>query len=209
VEIAESYGGKAVSFEEFPRHLGEADIVISSTAAPHFILTREKTAASLKIRKGRPLFIVDIAVPRDVEPSVGNLDNVYLYNIDDLKETVSQNLDQRACEIAKVEEIIEEEARSYLDYLSERGAVPLIREMRESFESIGREELQRALSRNNLTQREQKLLETFSGSLMQKLLHRPTVKLKELASGGADQRTLDVVRDLFCSLEKDGEVRND
>jgi glutamyl-tRNA reductase len=81
--------------------------------------------------------------------------------------------------------------------------------MRESFESIGREELQRALSRNNLTQREQKLLETFSGSLMQKLLHRPTVKLKELASGGADQRTLDVVRDLFCSLEKDGEVRND
>jgi glutamyl-tRNA reductase len=197
-EIAQSHGGQTVSFDELPEHLRLSDVIISSTAAPHHILTRETVARGVKARKGHPLFIVDIAVPRDVEPSAGEIENVYLYNIDDLQDAVNQNLVERCQEIDKVRAIIDEEIRAFSCFLGTREVVPLIKCMREGFESIAQAELDRVFSRNSLTDHEKKVLQSFRDSLLAKLLHGPTVRLKE---GSLDRKTLDELRRLFsqCS----------
>lgn len=205
-EIADAYGGRVIPFDELQNHLLAADVVISSTSAPHFVLKRDMVAASMKLRRGRPLFIVDIAVPRDVEPSAGELDNVYLYNIDDLKEAVNQNLIQRSQEIEKVKRIMEEELADFRDFLKAREVAPLIRSIRQSFEEQGKRELERFASKDSLSEREKKLLESFCGCLLSKLLHKPTVRLKEMAKENVEAGTFDAVRGLFETPEDRREV---
>lgn len=205
-EIACAYGGQAILFDKLSFHLNQADVVITSTSAPHFVLSRQAIQASLKLRKGRPLFIVDIAVPRDVEPSAGELDNVYLYNIDDLEEAVNHNLLQRSQEIEKVKKIINEELSEFRDFLTTNEVVPVIKNMRRSFEVIGRNELERFISKDSLTEKEKSLLENFYGSLLNKLLHTPTLRLKEMSRGKIDSNTVTALKNLFeAGGDKGGE----
>jgi len=197
-EIACACGGQAVPFSDISLHINEADVIISSTSAPHHVLTREKIAAGLKSRKGLPLFIVDIAVPRDVEPSAGGLDNVYLFNIDDLRNAVEQNLMERCNEIERVNAIIDEESEIFASFLGAREIIPIIRGMREGFEKTAASELQRILMKNSLSPREKEILREFCSSLVQKLLHSPTVRLRELSEGSVNKTTLEMLRSLFC-----------
>jgi len=197
-EIACACGGQAVPFSDISLHISEADVIISSTSAPHYVLTREKIAAGLKSRKGLPLFIVDIAVPRDVEPSAGELDNVYLFNIDDLRLAVEQNLMERCNEMERVNAIIDEESDLFASFLSAREIIPIIRGMREGFEKTASSELDRILAKNSLSAEEKEMLREFCSSLVRKLLHTPTVRLKEFSEGSVDKSTLKMLRSLFC-----------
>lgn len=196
-EIADNYGGSVIPFEDLSLHLQHVDVIISSTSAPHFVLTREGIAAGMKARRGLPLFIVDIAVPRDVEPSTGEIDNVYLYNIDDLQDVVNQNLMERCNEINKVKAMIEEECRHFSCYIDSRTMVPLIRCFREGFERTARAELEKAVADKSISEKEKKLLRNFCTGLIRKLLHRPTVKLKEMSGNHVDGNTLEVLRQIF------------
>lgn len=203
--IACTCGGQAVPFSNITLCISEADVIISSTSAPHFVLTREKIAAGLKNRKDLPLFIVDIAVPRDVEPSSGELDNVYLYNIDDLQHAVEQNLMERCNEIERVNAIINEESNIFLSFLNAREIIPIIRGMREGFENTASSELDRMLAKNSLSKKEKEMMRAFCSSLVRKLLHAPTLKLKELSEGTVDESTVEMLRNLFCkSCEEEG-----
>jgi len=197
-EIAGTYGGRVIPFEDLSLHLQYVDVIISSTSAPHFVLTGDRIAAGMKARRGLPLFIVDIAVPRDVEPLAGKIDNVYLYNIDDLKDAVNQNLVERCNEINSVKAIIEEEYRRFSCFMSSRAVVPLIRCFRGDFESTAQAELEKVIAKNSLSEKEKRLLRTFCSGLVQKLLHRPTVKLKEMSGDQVDRNTLEVLRQVLC-----------
>jgi glutamyl-tRNA reductase len=202
-EIAALHGGQAVTFENLALHLGQADVVISSTAAPHYVLTREKIASTMKARQGRPLFLVDIAVPRDIEPSAGDIANVYLYNIDDLQEVADKNLLRRRDEIFKVKKIINEESASFTCFLQSRDVVPAIKSLREYFEETARAELELIVSKNSLTAHDKQLLKSFTASLLQKLLHGPTIRLKEMAKGSADINTVEKIKQLFSRRDEE------
>jgi glutamyl-tRNA reductase len=203
--IARACGGQVASFDELSLHLRDADAVISSTSAPHPILTVDKVASIMKARRGRPLFIVDIAVPRDVEPGAGAINNVYLYNVDDLQDAVNQNLVERCGEIERVKEIIHEEFSAFMAFLRSRDIIPIIKCLREGFENVAETELERICSKNSLSDKEKKMLASFSNGLVAKLLHRPTVKLKELAGATADKNAFDSIRCLFCEPVKEKE----
>lgn len=204
-EISERCGGTIVPFEQLPENLKNADIIISSTSASHFVLTREAVAPGIKARKGKPLFIVDIAVPRDVEPQVAAIENVYLYNIDDLQDIVEQNLDRRCGEIEMVRAIVREESASFMHYLRARSVVPLVKNLRTYFEGKGQQELQRIFSRNSLSEKEKALLESFSNTLIQKLLHNPTVRLKEMAGGTLSEDTIEALGEIFRTKPEEKE----
>ncbi len=118
VALAAELGGRAVRFEEFPREFARADIAVSSTAAPHHIVTRDKVAAMMPARRNRPLFLIDLAVPRDIEPAVNDLDNVYLYNIDDLQSIADENMRARQEEIAKCEEMVAANVAKFREWLN-------------------------------------------------------------------------------------------
>jgi glutamyl-tRNA reductase len=151
----------------------------------------------MKSREGRPLFLVDIAVPRDIEPSAGEIPHVYLYNIDDLKEVASTNLLQRSNEIYKVKKIITEEVLTFKGYLRSRDVSPIIKSMRGYFEDIVYSELERTIARNSLTSHEKKILKSFTTSMLHKMLHTPTVRLKEMARNSGDISVIEKIKELF------------
>jgi len=180
VELSERFKGKPYSLEELPEVLLEADIVISSTGAPNFILTKSLLSPLLKPRKFRPLFIIDIAVPRDVEPSVNDLENVYLFDIDDLKEVVEENLKTRKKEALRARAIIEEEVLKVKRWLSELSLHPTIRRLAQKGELLRKQELARTLKKlKGLTPEEVEALEILTQSLVQKLLYYPIQFLKK------------------------------
>ncbi len=179
VELAQKFKGKPYSLEELAEVLLEADIVISSTGAPGYILTKDLLSSLLKPRKYRPLFIIDIAVPRDVEPEVNELENVYLFDIDDLKEVVEENLKARKKEALRARAIIEEEVLKTKKWLSELGIHPTIRRLAEKAEVLRKKELEKTLKRlKNLTPEQKEALEILTKSLTQKLLYYPIQFLK-------------------------------
>jgi len=200
-EIARLHGGQAATFRELTGHLEQADVVISSTSAPHFLLTRDRISRAMKLRQGRPLFLVDIAVPRDIEPSAGDIPDVYLYNIDDLQQVASTNLLQRKEEIHKVRRIISEEVSAFKSYLRARNVSPVIQTMRGYFEHKVNAELERTLSRKSLTAREKSIVTTFAAAMLRKMLHTPTVRLKEMARNPGDMSTIEKIGELFQQEE--------
>ncbi|MEW6277837.1 MAG: glutamyl-tRNA reductase [Candidatus Eremiobacterota bacterium] len=196
-ELARQCGGEAVPFERLDRALADVDILIASTGAPHYVVTAERLQGVMRARRNRPLFLVDIAVPRDFEPSCSDLDNVYLYNIDDLQGVVAQNLTLRQKEVNKVLDIVRVEAEGFLADLDSRRASGAIRTLRESFEEIRAQEVGRYADKAGLSADETARLETFSRSLLNKLLHAPTLRLKQLGQAGVDpeelRRTLELL----------------
>lgn len=179
VELAERFKGKAYPLEGLPEAIIQADIIISSTGAPNFILTKNLLTPLLKARKYRPLFIIDIAVPRDVEPSVNELENTYLFDIDDLKNVVEENLKNRKREALRAEAIIEEEVLKMKRWLSELSLHPTIKRLTHKAELLRKKELEKTLKKlRNLSQDEIEAIEILTKSLTQKLLWYPIQFLK-------------------------------
>lgn len=195
-ELARRNGAAYRSLEELADALVEADVVISSTYAPHALLTVDLVREVLgqkKERSGRPgdvsetqLLLIDIALPRDVEPEVGNLPGVHLYNLDDLQAGVSEGVERRAQEVAHVREIIVEEVGAFERWLKSRSVVGAISELRQRADELRRQELERTLRQlsASLSEQEIEAIQEFSKSLVNKLLHTPTLRLKGVATEG-------------------------
>lgn len=180
VELAAAWGGRAVPFGQLTEHLVGADIVISSTDAPHYVLTRERVAEAAGRRRGRPLFLVDIAVPRDIEPTVAGLDGCYLYDIDDLETVVRETLAQRQQEIARCEAIVAEETDAYLAWVGRLAVTPTISELTAQIHDLKRGELE-ALRRRlpDLPPEAYGEVERMAERLVNKILHQPIRALRE------------------------------
>jgi glutamyl-tRNA reductase len=203
VELAEHFRGKAISFDEIESHLLEVDIVITSTASPEPIISYPQVRRIMKGRKNRPLFFIDIAVPRNVESRVNELDNVFVYDIDDLKEIIDDNISKRQAEAAKAERMVAEEVIKFSEWLKTLDVVPTIRELQGKCERIYRSELQKTLSSiKNLTPEQQKGVETMAKSITKKLLNDPIVFLKRKGERSSRDLYLDIARKLF-NLDND------
>jgi len=198
-QLAKAWDGKAVSFQKLPETVAEADIVITSTGAPHTILNRELLEPTIASRQGRPLFIIDIAVPRDVDSDVCELPGVHLSDIDDLQSQAEDNVRERESEIPQVELIVGEECAKFLEWLSSLSAVSTITALRKEMEDIRQGELKRLFNRMDLDEREQELVATMSYRLINKILHQPTIRLKKETSNGNGAVYTSAVRQLFLS----------
>ena len=192
-------------FEDLEGHLAAADIVISSTSAPDYVVTRELVERALKHRRHRPIFFIDIAVPRDLDPDINRVRNAYLYDIDDLQHVVDQNRGEREKEAHHAERIVAEELRSVNDWLRSLEVVPTIATLRETVEQIRRAELERLGAKlGDLTDEQRAQVEMLTTSIVNKILHTPTVKMKEVAGSEECYLYVDAVRTLF-DLGCDGE----
>ena len=197
-ELAEKFQGLAVPFEHLNRHLHQADIVISSTGARNYIITQELVKKCLLNRKGNPMFFIDIAVPRDIDPEINKLHGTFCYDIDDLQTIVSQNQEERKKQSIKAEEIIEEELSKLEIWFRSLSAVPTIRSLRKSFHSTAEEELQKVFRRiKNLPESERKEIEQFVHRLVNKLLHDPSRNLTQLAQEEDSHLHMESIAKLF------------
>ncbi len=203
--LAQEFNGVACNFEEFPERLKDVDIVISSTGAPGFVITPEKIKTALKLRRNSPMFLIDIAVPRDIDPKVNELDNVFVYDIDDLQNVVDSNLAERKKEAEKAEKIIEEELEAFSDWVKSLQVKPLLVNLRGAIEKIKDQELAELKKRvSSLSEKDEKLIEAFANALVNKFLHNPTIFLKEVGSGEESYVYLEAFKRIF-NLEKEGE----
>ena len=206
VEVAQVFKGVPVSFEEIEAQLLEADIVISSTAAPGYVITHDQVKGSMKKRRNRPLFFIDIAVPRDVEPEVNDLENVYAYDIDDLKGIIQVNRGQREEEAIKAERIVEEEVIKFEQWLKTLEVVPTIVSLKEKAETIRQAELKKSLSSlGELSPSQMKSLEALTLSITEKILNDPILFLKKKADRPLGKSYLDTARRLFCLDRENGD----
>lgn len=206
VEVAQVFKGVPVSFEEIEAQLLEADIVISSTAAPGYVITHDQVKGSMKKRRNRPLFFIDIAVPRDVEPEVNDLENVYAYDIDDLKGIIQVNLSQREEEAVKAERIVEEEVIKFEQWLKTLEVVPTIVSLKEKAETIRQAELKKSLSSlGELSPSQMKSLEALTLSITEKILNDPILFLKQKADRPLGKSYLDTARRLFRLDRENGD----
>lgn len=179
-ELSEEFKGKPIRFEEFIQEMARTDIVICSTGAPTYILTKTQMQKVMRDRKQRQVFIIDISVPRNIDPEINDLDNVYLYNVDDLQGVVDSNLFERRKEAEKAEKIIEEEMDTFLKWQASLDSVPTIVALRKKAEGIKREELGKLLHKiPGIGEKEREAIEYMATALVNKLIHPPTAALKE------------------------------
>jgi glutamyl-tRNA reductase len=194
-ELAAALGGRALAFENLAGELATADVVLTGTAAPTTILHVPEVEAAARARRGRPLFLIDIAVPRDVDPAVRAIPGVFLYDLDDLTGVAAANLRERQREAAAAETLLEEEVRRHLAQERERGAVPSVTELRRRAEAIRRAEIEKARTRlGPLTPEQERALEAVSTAIVNKLLHAPTVCLKDVARQGVTAEQVSLLR---------------
>jgi glutamyl-tRNA reductase len=178
--MAAEFQGIPVAFDRFPEVLPEVDIVIASTGAPGYILSAEMVAAALRRRRNRLLFLIDIAVPRDIDPAAGEIDNVYLYNIDHLQDVVDANREGRRAEAMKAEEIVAQEVDAFERWFNALEVVPTIVALREKVEGIVKGELEKSASwLRKLEEEERNRIEILTASIVNKILHDPMTGLKE------------------------------
>ncbi|HTG81316.1 MAG TPA: glutamyl-tRNA reductase [Geobacteraceae bacterium] len=198
VRLAEEFGGRPVNFEDFIDQLHKADIILSSTGATHFIIGHKDVEEVIRRRKLKPMFFIDIAVPRDIDPKVNDVENVYLYDMDDLQGVVATNLEQRGKEAEKAEQIIDQEIGQFFKWLSSLEVTPTIVALRSRFEEIRRAELEKTLAGwKELSPDAQKRLEACTAAIVNKLLHPPTSLLKKTGQGGRTDLYVDALRQLF------------
>jgi glutamyl-tRNA reductase len=197
-ELAARLGGEAIHWDDFARALPEVDIVICSTAAPHPVLTVDRLRSALPHGPRRPLCIIDIAIPRDVEAAVGDQPNVFLYNIDDLQGIVDENLGRRRAELPAAEGIVLAGVDDFWAWYSGLAVVPTIRALRERGEAVRQAELDRALRQlSHLSPEDQLAIDALTRALVNKVLHAPTARLRQAAGNGRGTGVLDTVRYLF------------
>ena len=203
--VAEELGARALTLDQAWEHFATADIVLSSTAAPHAVVTWERVAAAIERRGRRPLCILDVAVPRDVEPAVGRLENVFLYDIDDLQTVAAQATAERRKEIPAAEHIVTEEVDRFWAWYGGLAVVPVLKEFRGRLDQVRAQELERALKRlAHLAPEDQAQIEQFSHALLNKFLHQPTIALKQAAHVGRGYGLLEALKRLFGLEQRDG-----
>ncbi len=195
-QLASRFHGYGVDLADIGLHLAEADILISSTASPEPIVQAAMVRAALKQRRHQPMLIIDIAVPRDVDPGVAELADVYLYSIDDLKQVIDQNLVSRQTAANFAEHIIDEEVAGFLSWLRARDSVDVIRALRQAAEQAGSQTLSRARARLARGEDPQAVLDYLTHTLINRLLHEPSVRLQQ-AGANSEQELLDAARALF------------
>ncbi len=194
--VAAEFGAKAVLLTDIPEVLSHADIVISSTASPLPILGKGAVESALKKRKHRPMFMVDIAVPRDIEPEVDELSDVYLYTVDDLHEVIQENVKSRESAAREAEELVEQGAQRFITELRSLGAVDTLRRLRVRLESVRDEELAKAVKHLNKGKPAEEVLAMLARGLTNKMLHTPSVQMKKASAEGRTE-LLDLTRELF------------
>ena len=202
--LAGEFRGKTARFEELSDRLHTADIVLSSTAAPGFVIDRKDVEAAMRRRRHKPTFFIDIAVPRDIDPRVNDLEGAYLFTVDDLQEIVRENLTRRGNEAQKAEEIIEQEIARFFRWLSSLESTPTIVALREKFDEIRRAELQKTLGAwKDLPAGADERLEALTISMVNKLLHTPTDVLKKNSSENKANLYADALQQLFNLSQSD------
>ena len=205
VRLAEKFNGKAMLFEQLYETVDKADIVLTSTGSPHAIFRREHGERFLHKRRNKPMFFIDIAVPRDVDPAINELDGIFLYDIDDLQEVVATNLADRTEEARRAESLVEEEVERFIARLQTADVVPTIVSLQEHLETIRQAEIDRVRGRLGALSPEQEMaIETLSRGIINKVMHTPIVTLKTAAREGQPATQLvDVVRRLFNLRDQD------
>ena len=202
-ELAAHYGASAVHYDEAWAALADVDLLLCSTAAPRPVVSVERVRAAVDARGDRPLCILDIAVPRDVDPAVAELDNVFLYDIDDLRAVVSANLERRTSALPAAEAVIAAEVEKFWQWVAGLAAVPVLTQFRDEMNRVRERELVAALRRlPDLTPEQRAAVEYFSLSLMNKFLHEPTVRLRAAAANGRGLGVVDAARYLFALDDK-------
>jgi len=197
-------GGLAVPWEGMSNALGSADIVITATGSQRPIITRAQLEAAQGHRRGAPIFIIDIAVPRDVDPAVGEIEQVFLYNIDDLQIIVEENLSRRAAEVERAESIVNDEVTKFMAWQRSRSAVPTVVALRQRFESIRRSELQRLEGKlGALTPDARARVDEVTRLIVEKLLLEPTEQLKALPDEETQAAYTEAVNRLFRLQDED------
>jgi glutamyl-tRNA reductase len=203
--LASRWDGESDTFENLAKALLRADVLIASTSAPHTLVHSPLVAQAMATRPERPLVIIDIAVPRDVDIEVGQLPNVQLYDMDTLQAGLEQSLEHRLHEVPHVETILEEEQAAFMDYLRSLDLLPLIAGMRQKAESIRQRELEKTLRRlPGLSESERDRLEAMTQAMIQKILHDPIVRLRDEAGGPQAAEYAVLVRMLFGLDDPDG-----
>jgi glutamyl-tRNA reductase len=198
LEIAERFEGTAIRFEEVGDYLRQVDIVISSTGAPSYILVRDDFKGVMRARKNRPLFFIDIAVPRDIDPEINRITNVYVYDIDDLKDAIQENVEERRQEARRGERIVDNALVQFRRWFESLDVVPTVVQLREKVEALRQAELKKTFSSlTSASEKDRAAIDRLTAALVKKILHDPTVFLKE--SGHKDKKSLyvDVARKLF------------
>ncbi len=200
--LADRHGATAMHYDECWQALRDVDLLMCSTASRAPVVTVDRVREAVEARGDRPLCILDIALPRDVEAAVGDLDNVFLYDLDDLKSAAAANLERREENVPAAREILAGEVQKYWDWVAGLVAVPVVREFREEMDKLRSMELAAAFRRlGPLSAEQAEAIEHFSKSLMNKFLHEPSVRLKEAAANGRGLAVVDAARYLFA-LEK-------
>ena len=197
-EMAQLFDGKIVEYNKFIGFLPEVDIVIASSGAPHYIITRDEMKKVIETRKNRPMFLIDIAVPRNVEPSINELDNVFLYDIDDLQRVVDTNLQGRMESAEEAEAIIREEVERMMARLKTREVVPMIVSLQEQLENMRAAECARMRGKlGTLTPEQEQAVEALTKSIMNKVAHGPISELRRHASEPDGHHFINVIRKVF------------
>ncbi|WP_158736675.1 glutamyl-tRNA reductase [Alteribacillus sp. YIM 98480] len=205
-ELAEKFLGKAESMDHLQTSIAKADIIISSTGSGDYVINKNMVEKVLKKRKGRPLFMVDIAVPRDLDPAIDSLDNIFLYDIDDLQGIVAANLEERKQEAEKIEEMIQAELGRFKEWVHTLGVVPVISALRTkalNIQSETMESIERKLP--DLSEREKKVLRKHTKSIINQMLRDPITRAKELAAEPDADETLALFTEIFA-LEEEVEL---
>jgi glutamyl-tRNA reductase len=198
VELVKCFSGTAIMFREFQHYLKNVDIVIASTASPNFIIKPDQILEVMKERRHKPMFFIDISVPRNVDPLVNNIDNCYVYDVDDLQGVVVANLQERHKEAEDAERIILEEIDKFYRWIKSLDVVPTIIALRQECDSIRKAEIARAMpSLQNLGPKEVKILEAMTTAIVNKILHHPVTHLKREANKIEGDLYIDTIRKLF------------
>jgi glutamyl-tRNA reductase len=198
VEMAQVFGGTAIEYSRFPGMLSEADIIITSSAAPDYVITREEMSRVISARKNKPVFVIDISVPRNVEPSVNEVDNVFLYDIDDLQGVVNANLEGRKKEADRAEKIVNEEVEKTIARLKVQEVAPTIVGLQEYLEEIRTAELGRLLRRSGgLTAEQLEQVDAMTQALVNKIAHGPIAELRKHAGDAEGGQVIEMVKRMF------------
>jgi len=204
-ELARRLGARALGLEDVSSELEHADVVVASTSAPGLVLDRPTVEGALRARKGRSLLLVDLAVPRDLDPAINDLDGCFLYDIDDLEAVVAETLAGRRSEAVRAEKLVAAEAERFHEWQASLGVVPTIASLRALVDEIRDRELARAGSR--LSEKERRQVESVLAQILAKLLHLPTIRMKEAAAAADGVIYADVVKHLFGLGERQEEER--
>jgi glutamyl-tRNA reductase len=210
VALAQEFKGEPIPFEEMVQGLKRVDIVISATDSPQYLLRHEQVAKVIKDRKQKPIFFIDIADPRDIEPKVGDIENVYLYNIDDLQKVANENIKDREKEAQKAEAIVQDEVVKFVHWYQSLEVTPTIVALRKKFEEIRSKELEKMFSLYpHLSENERQSLEALTSAIINKILHDPLTRLKQKDEEAMADFYLDAIRTLFQLPERSGKEGED